>query len=620
MSAKRSCRSCSDLQEKAPDFVQNGVTDAVDLSLRNNTGFSPSSGNNDCTDLNNANDCLIGNMEDEVDAHEVCDWKPFMIDFIHNVWSVIKAIISAICGLWTKVERTECMTDYLFNGQSFSIGEETTGGSYVAAGKGVSFLGTGDETGKSQISLTYIAGGICQINGTIIPYIEDFTDTGKCTNFDNGAVERKSTARKGNQYLTNTYGESHSISGVTGDVTLRMTRRMVSSGELLYEIRIKKSQFPMIKQLFGGNGFQTGGGEYHVMYVVFDEGEYACGQHGYCRRDNGVPTDGADAGHLVPEGWIYVQCRMVSITYMIGSTKGNIHKYTPRGYIGVRLNGDNVDCAKRIDPIPPTPDPDPEPTPSKYTVVASAVTRVSGESTVSTTGGTVSPASQEVTPGGSATVTATAKTGYTFLGWAASATATSYLSTSTSYNFVPTDSMSLYAIFNYTGGGPDPTPEPTNYTITTGVVTDGVVSTDGGSATGDGTYSSGNLVTVTASVNSGYRFLGWTETVGGEYVAATNPYNFSIAGNRTLYANFAKIHEGTHEIRVQALPFGAGTVLGGGNYNEGDTVTLTAVPLSGYRFVDWAAPQIIGTSNPLTFTVTSSTPASWLVSARFAAE
>lgn len=618
MSANRSCRACAELQEKAPDFVQNGVTDTVDLSLRNNTGFNPSSGNNDCIDLNNANDCLIGNMEDEVDAHEVCDWKPFMVDFIHNLWSVLKAMISAICGLWTKVDKTECMTQALYNGQPFEVGEDSTDGSYVAAGKGVSFLGTGDETGKSQITLRYIAGGICKVGGTIIPYIEDFTDTRRCVNFDNGAVERTSSSRKGNTYLTNDYGESHNIPGLQNEVTLRMTRVMVNSGELLYEIRILKSQYPMIKELYSGNGFQTGGGEYHVMFVVFNEGEYAYGQHGYCRRDNGNPSSGADAGHLVPDGWIYVQCRMVSITRMIGSTKNDLHKYTPEGYIGIRLNSDYVDCSGSD--IDPTPTPEPEPTPSKYTVVASAVTRVNGESTVSETGGTVSPATQMVTPMAEATLTATAKSGYTFLGWATSATATTYLSTSASYSFVPTGSMSLYAVFDYTGGGPAPTPEPTNYTLTTGVVTDGALSTAGGSASGDGSYRSGNLVSVTATVNEGYRFLGWTETVGGEFVAAQNPYQFSISGNRTLYANFAKLNEGTHEIRVQVLPSGAGTVLGGGNYNDGDTATLTAVPLSGYRFVDWAAPQIIGTSNPLTLHITSSTPASWLVVARFAAE
>jgi hypothetical protein len=44
-----------------------------------------------------------------------------------------------------------------------------------------------------------------------------------------------------------------------------------------------------------------------------------------------------------------------------------------------------------------------------------------------------------------------------------------------------------------------------------------------------------------------------------------------------------------------------GTVTGGGTYNAGATVTLTATPASGYRFVSW---QDGNTENPRVFTVT----------------
>lgn len=104
MAATRNCESCSDLQENSSEFVVNGVTENVCTSLKNNMGFNASSGHDDCTDLEYANDCLIGNMEDEVDAYEVCDWKEFMTTFIHNLWSVLKAIICAICGIWTHLD------------------------------------------------------------------------------------------------------------------------------------------------------------------------------------------------------------------------------------------------------------------------------------------------------------------------------------------------------------------------------------------------------------------------------------------------------------------------------------------------------------------------------------
>lgn len=101
--ANYSCSACEDLRETSPNFVVNGITDTECASLGNDTGLSPSSGNNDCTDLNNINDCLVGNMAEEVDAYDVCDWKEFMKKFIPNVWTTIKAIICSICGIWTYI-------------------------------------------------------------------------------------------------------------------------------------------------------------------------------------------------------------------------------------------------------------------------------------------------------------------------------------------------------------------------------------------------------------------------------------------------------------------------------------------------------------------------------------
>ncbi len=101
--ANYSCSACEDLRETSPNFVVNGITDTECASLGNDTGLSPSSGNNDCTDLNNINDCLVGNMAEEVEAYDVCDWKEFMKKFIPNVWTTIKAVICAICGIWTYI-------------------------------------------------------------------------------------------------------------------------------------------------------------------------------------------------------------------------------------------------------------------------------------------------------------------------------------------------------------------------------------------------------------------------------------------------------------------------------------------------------------------------------------
>ena len=104
------CSACSELRENAPAFIRNGVTDEIAESLENNTGLNPNLSvlHDNCTDLNNANDCLVGRMADEVEAYDVGNWKVFMKDFIHNLYEVLKAILASMCGLW---ERSENICD-----------------------------------------------------------------------------------------------------------------------------------------------------------------------------------------------------------------------------------------------------------------------------------------------------------------------------------------------------------------------------------------------------------------------------------------------------------------------------------------------------------------------------
>ncbi len=98
------CSACSELREHASDFIVNGVTDSVCSSLKNDTGFNPSDSNDDFEDLDLANDCLIGNMAEEIEAYHVCDWKEYMKKFVPNVWTMLKAIICALGGIWTNIK------------------------------------------------------------------------------------------------------------------------------------------------------------------------------------------------------------------------------------------------------------------------------------------------------------------------------------------------------------------------------------------------------------------------------------------------------------------------------------------------------------------------------------
>lgn len=101
--ANTNCEACESLRQTAPSLIVNGLDDDMCLSLQNDTGLNPSDDHTDCEDLNNLNDCLVGNMEDEVDLYAVCDWKPFMKKFIPNLWTTLKGIICAICGIWTNI-------------------------------------------------------------------------------------------------------------------------------------------------------------------------------------------------------------------------------------------------------------------------------------------------------------------------------------------------------------------------------------------------------------------------------------------------------------------------------------------------------------------------------------
>lgn len=324
----KNCNACEELRTDAPDFVQNGVTDKVCASLKNDTGFSPTSGNNDCTDLDNANDCLVGNMADEIEAYDVCDWKKYMRKFVPNIFNVIKGIICSICGIWTNVHKHDCEINYLFNGASFSVGEEPSDGSYIVAGKGISYLIPKDNTSQhtGDLSLLYVSGGFMRAGGTYNFNTNNFTDDGECINFDNGATERTSRTRLGNN-----------IWGKTG--------RTVNGGELIAEYRIKLSEYPEIKTIFSGIGQEVGAGGFHVTSDVFTAGQYAYGQHGRCDTSNGNPSSTgdsttADRGHKVPDGWIYVQIRMQYIWLL----DGNGHSYSPRVHMGCRMNNSKLEC------------------------------------------------------------------------------------------------------------------------------------------------------------------------------------------------------------------------------------------------------------------------------------
>ena len=316
--SEQSCTACNDLREYAPEFVLNGTTDNVGDHLMANEGLSGARNHSDCDDLMDVNDCLIGNMVDELDAFDVCDWKDFMAEFIPNLYETIKAMVYSACGQW-------CAINNLYNGMSLGFGEDTTGNAYIVAGKGVSFLIPQDSSQTANdFTLNYIAGGLAIGTGSFAFFTSDFTDAGSCGNFDNDPAYRVSTSRKGNSKWGGT-----SITGF---------------GELIAELRYKKSAYPMIKSWHQGVGQESiSGPAFHVGIRQFDEGQWAWGQTGRCDANSGqAASSNYSDGHMVPTGWHYIQIRLVTCEEALGSNEGDQH--SPRFWMGIRMNQDEISC------------------------------------------------------------------------------------------------------------------------------------------------------------------------------------------------------------------------------------------------------------------------------------
>ncbi|MBP5781977.1 MAG: C10 family peptidase, partial [Bacteroidales bacterium] len=195
-------------------------------------------------------------------------------------------------------------------------------------------------------------------------------------------------------------------------------------------------------------------------------------------------------------------------------------------------------------------------------------------------GGTVTGAGT-YNHGATATLTATANTGYTFINWTEDGT---IVSTNPTYSFTVTEDASYVANF-----------ESNSYTIT--VTAD---PADGGTVTGAGTYDHGATATLTATANTGYTFINWTED--GTVVSTEQTYSFSVTEDASYVANFELK---SYTITATAEPTEGGTVTGAGIYNHGATCTLTATANTGYTFINWTKHGRVVSTNPTySFTVT----------------
>lgn len=323
MAAKRDCSACSDLQEHSAEFVQNGVTNNVCNSLKNNSGFNPSSGHDDCEDLNDANDCLIGNMEDEVDAYDVCEWKEFMPNFIHNLWNVIKAIICAICGIWKRIEQLQCYVEHLSKNTGGTIHAYVDDDPTKAVLNGFRAAdGVSVRTGSAPMTIS-IQGTVARVTGSI--HLEGNMPASYT---GSGARKKWTDIYKGGSEFTNVAGNSSE----NGNVPL--------GGLLLYEYEFDPCDYGF-RQIWAAN------------LLAGWAGEFRCRVTGYRPGDDGyfeVPPDYGEDDHMRrfkaknPNNML-IQVRLVTVMDWgichNGSASANI---TPNGVTGVLPCTSSWDC------------------------------------------------------------------------------------------------------------------------------------------------------------------------------------------------------------------------------------------------------------------------------------
>lgn len=199
---------------------------------------------------------------------------------------------------------------------------------------------------------------------------------------------------------------------------------------------------------------------------------------------------------------------------------------------------------------------------------------------------------------------------------------------------------------------------PNQYTIT-------VNANEHGTATGGGTYTYGDTISIQAFPDEHYHFVRWSdgnyenprrycitgditmtaflfidthtvsvvssdiirgmvEASGTEFAYGTpctvtataytgytfagwsngvtaNPYTFAVISDVELTALFVEEGEEVYTVTVESADPTMGTVSGGGQALSGGTVIISAIPNDGYRFVSW---QDGNTENPRVVTVT----------------
>lgn len=119
-----------------------------------------------------------------------------------------------------------------------------------------------------------------------------------------------------------------------------------------------------------------------------------------------------------------------------------------------------------------------------------------------------------------------------------------------------------------------------------------------GEVIGAGSYKEGEIAELAAAPAANHRIVNWKK---GEAVLSTSlTCSFEVTEDVTINVTFEKIPQYT--VTTIASPAGKGSITGGGLYNEGTNVTLTATAHTGYTFVRWEDDDTAEATRTITVT------------------
>ncbi|MDO9234431.1 MAG: InlB B-repeat-containing protein, partial [Aquabacterium sp.] len=210
-----------------------------------------------------------------------------------------------------------------------------------------------------------------------------------------------------------------------------------------------------------------------------------------------------------------------------------------------------------------------------------------------------SPCSASYKSDTSVSLSAIPSTGYTFTGWSGDACS----GAASTCDITVSEATAVTAIF---------TAIPYTLTVTktgSGTVTSAPsgINCDTTATSCNADFTSGTSVTLTATPATGYTFTGWTGACAGATANCTLPAITSAVGVAATFVpttytlTLSKTGSGTVTSSPSGISCGASC---SASYTSGTSVTLSAVPASGYTFTSWSG-ACAGAAASCTIPVTS---------------